>query len=280
MKRHFLFTSPVLLMILTVILLAACSKNELQDDSNQLTLVSCNDEPVTRATVDNKWNGGEQVQVSIDNNAAVTFTASSNNKLTPVIQRYWPGAPQSITARAWYPGSWTFPVDQRGGLQQADFIFASTVSGITASNYTTKPLAFQHRTAKVTVNLKAGTDISNLNGVTVAFYGYTSGVPNTSAAGNGVIAGSGNDWITPQNMGNNTFTALLIPRNMTGTKFVRITLGGNVYFFTPTASQAVLQQGMAYAFNITVNLTRIVVEVEDEIKWTEGNEFNITPTSQ
>ena len=266
-----------MILTITVALLTFCNRAESPDDGNQLTFVSRKDAPVTRATVDNVWNGGEQVQVSIDNGAAVTFTAHPNNTLTPVIPRYWQNASQSISARAWHPGAWTFPIDQRAGLQPADFIFASTVTGITAANYTSKPLIFQHRTAKVTVNLTAGMDISSVNGATVAFYGYTSGVPNTTDVGNGVIAGSGNGWITPQNTNSNTYTALLIPRDMTGTSFVRITLGGNDYFFTPTAGQAVLQQGMAYTFNITVSMTRIDVEVEDGIKWTEGDEYNITP---
>jgi len=279
MKKHFLFSSPWLLVILIILLalLTSCNKEKTSGDEQQLTLASSKDEPVTRATVNNVWNGGELVQVSVNDGAAVGFTAKQNGDLLPVNPMNWPGAPQSITARAWYPGSWVFPVDQSKGLQPADFIFASTVTGITALNYTAKPLVFHHRTAKVTVNLKAGTDVSNLNGVTVAFYGYTAGIPNTSHAGDGVIAGSGGDWITPQNTGNNTYTALLIPRNMTGTKFVRITLGGNVYNFTPAASQAVLQRGMAYVFNITVSMTRIDVEVVDGIRWTEGSEYNITP---
>jgi hypothetical protein len=279
MKKYFLFPVPGLLIIfiITVLLFSSCSKTETPDNSHQLTLVSQEDAPVTRATIDNKWNGGEQVQVSIDNGAAVTFTANPDGRLIPVAPRYWPPAPQSITARAWYPGTWTFPADQRGGLQAADFIFASTVTGITASNYTTKPLVFQHRTAKVTVNLVAGTDVGNLNGAAVAFYGFTTGIPNTTHAGDGVITGSGNDWITPQNTGVNRYTALLIPRDMTGTKFVRITLGGNDYFYTPAAGRAVLQQGMAYTYNSTVHRTRLEVEVVNGIVWTDGDEYDITP---
>jgi len=285
MKRHLLFNSPVLLLILAItgVLQASCNKEEISDDRNQLTLVSSTDDPVTRATVNNVWSGGEQVQVSIDNGTAISFIAhqrGEKGELVPVSPLFWQNALQSITARAWYPGSWTFPVDQRAGLQPADFIFASTVTGITVLNYTSKPLVFQHRTAKVTVNLKAGTDINNVNGATVAFRGYTAGIPNTTHVGNGVISGATNGWILPQNTNEDTYTALLIPQDNTGTQFVKITLGGNVYSYIPAAGQAVLQQGMAYTYNITVYMTRINVEVVGGIVWKEGNEYNITPTTQ
>jgi hypothetical protein len=165
-------------------------------------------------------------------------------------------------------------------LQTADFIFASTVTGIRALNYTEKPLIFQHRTAKVTVNLTAGTDISSVNGATVAFYGYTAGIPDTDDDGDGVISGSGDGWIRPQNMNGDTYAVLLIPRDMTGTPFVRITLGGYNYFYIPTADQADLQQGISYTYNITVSMTCIDVELVDGIVWTEGDEYEITPASE
>jgi len=236
--------------------------------------------PTTKATVDNVWSGGEQALVSIDNAAAVPFTAFQDGTLVPVSPLYWQNESQSISARAWHPGSWTFPVDQSAGLQAADFIFASTVTGITASNYTEKPLVFRHRTAKVTVVLTAGTDMSNLNGATVAFYGYTFGAPDTNVTGNGVITGSGNGWISPQKTNNDTYTALLIPRDMTGLQFVKITIDGNDYFYIPTANHADLQQGMAYGYHITVHKTRIEVEVASGIVWTEGNEYNISPVAE
>ena len=267
-----------MILTVTVAMFTFCNREKAFDDSYlQMTLATNMNAPTTKATVNNVWNGGEQVQVSIDNGAAVTFTAFTNGTLVPVSPLYWQNESQSITARAWHPASWTFPVNQSAGLQPADFIFASTVTGITASNYTVKPLIFQHRTAKVTVNLTAGTDVSNLNSATVAFYGFTSGAPNTNDTGNGVIAGSGNGCISPQKTNSDTYTALLIPRDMTGQQFVKITISGIDHFYIPTAGQAVLQQGMEYAYNITVYKTRIEVVVASGIVWTEGAEYHISP---
>jgi len=287
MNRYLFFALPKSLMVLMIIasaaLLVSCNEQEVFDSGSILILASRTDAPAMRAsgnntTVDNVWNGGEQVQVSIDDGTAVTFIAAPNGMLTPVSPIYLQSSSHSISARAWYPASWTFPTDQSAGLQPADFIFASTVTGITASNYAEKPLIFQHRTAKVTVNLTAGTDINSISNATVAFYGYTSGTPDTTDSGNGVITGSGNGWITPQNMGGDTYTALLIPRDMTGIRFVKITLDETDYFYTPAVGQAVLQQGMAYAYNITVHKTYLHVEVANGIEWSGGDEYDVVPS--
>ena len=283
MKQYFSFISlkspAVLMLILSAAWSVSCNKQEILDNDSDsvLTLASLMDTPAMRATVANVWSGGEQVLVSIDNGQAVTFTAAPNGALIPESPVYLQSSLQSISARAWYPASWTFPANQSGGLQSADFIFASTVTGITASNCADKPLVFRHRTAKVRVNLTAGTDISSLSGATVSFYGYTSGVADTSDTGDGVITGAGNDWITPQNSGD-TYTALLIPRDMTGIQFVKIKLGGIDYFYSPTAGQANLQQGITYTYNITVHRTRLEVVVVDGLEWSNGDEYDVIPS--
>ena len=282
MKIHLSFTSlkslPILTIVISAALLTSCNKQDEHNNLNTLSITLLTDDTlITRASINNTWNGGEQVQVSINNGSALTFTASPSGTLTPVSPIYWQSPTQSISARAWYPASWTFPTNQSAGLQSADFIFASTVTGITFSNYATNPLTFQHRTAKVTVNLTAGTDINSVTNATVSFYGFTSGAPNTSDAGNGVIAGSGNGWINPYNTSGDTYTALLMPRDMTGIQFIKITLDGIDYFYTPAAGDAELLQGKAYIYNITVNKTRLDVEVIDGIIWTYDNEYDIEP---
>ncbi|MDR1344245.1 MAG: fimbrillin family protein [Tannerellaceae bacterium] len=206
----------------------------------------------TRSTAgSNSWNGGEQVQVGIDNEAAVTFTAAANGTLTPVDPLYWQSASQSISARAWYPASWTMQADQQRAenFQKADFIFA-TVTRITAANCADNPFVFRHQTAKVTANLTAGTGISagDLTSATVSFYGYTSGSADT---GNGSLSGSVNGWIIPLRSGN-TCTALLIPQDMTGVDFICVTISSNSYYYKPAANEANLEGGKSYTYDITV----------------------------
>ena len=281
MKRFLSLISPKSLTVLTIIvsvtLLTSCNKQDELDNDHMLNLNLFMDTPISRTTTDNIWSGGEQVQVSINDGTAVTFIAAQNGTLTPLNPIYWQNASQNISARAWHPASWTFPADQSGGLQPADFIFASTVTGIMFSNYLSKPLVFQHRLAKITVNLMAGTDISSVAGATVSFFGYTVGSPDTSDTGNGVISGSGNGWITPQNSSDDTYAALLIPRDMMGIPFVKIIIAGTYYLYTPAVGQATLKQGMAYSFNITVHKTRLDVEVVDGIEWSDSSEYDVAP---
>jgi hypothetical protein len=264
-----------LMIAVMVTFLAACSKDNVFD-SELLILASQTGASQTRVTINNIWSDGEQVQVSINDAGAVTFTADWSGTLTPVNPIYWYSATQTISARAWYPASWVFPADQSSGLQAADFIFAPTIPGITFRNVTGTPLTFYHRTAKVTVNLTAGTDINSVMGATIAFYGYTSGTPDTSDAGNGTITGSGDGWVTPQNTEGDTYAALLIPRDMTDIRFVRITLDGFDYFYTPAADDANLQQGNSYTYNITVHKTRLeVTVVDDGVTWNAGDEHTV-----
>jgi len=265
-----------LMIVVTAAFLSACGKDDAFDNGNRELILASQTEAIqTRATVDNTWDGGEHVQVSINNGAAVTFIAASNGTLTPVDPLYWYSSSQTLSVRAWYPALWVFPVDQSGGPQAADFLFAPTVSGITFHNVDSKLLTFYHRTAKVAVNLTAGTGVGGVAGATVAFYGYTSGVPDTSDTGNGTISGFGNGWITPQYTGSNSHAALLIPRDMAGVSFVKITLDGFDYLYTPSAGDADLQQGCFHTYNITVHKTRLEVTVGNGITWDAGDDYTV-----
>ncbi|MDR0510271.1 MAG: fimbrillin family protein [Rikenellaceae bacterium] len=248
-----------------LILLVACDRETAPDETfrQQLVLAS-QTENATRGTVDDTWQGGERVRVSLDNGAAEVFIAATDGMLTPIASHWWYSQAQMLSARGWYPDpvDWSFLSDQSGGLQPVDFVFASTVTGIKYNNYYGNPLVFRHRTARVTVNLSAGTDIADVSGATVLFYGYTSGTIDTSDTGDGAIAGSGGGWITPcRTPGTDTYTALLIPRDMTGIKFVKVSLGEYDYYYTPLADQAVLDQGNGYLYNIAVGKTRLTVAV-------------------
>jgi hypothetical protein len=242
--------------VLCSVLLSACSRDvELPGgaDSGLLTLHTRMDGlPETRATAGNTWDGGEQVQVSIDGAAAVSFTAASDGTLAPAVPVYWEALPGSISARAWYPASWTMQSDQSTAakLQSADFVFAPTVSGITAANRAGRPLVFLHRMAKITATFTAGNGISaaDLTGATVSFYGYTSGSANTA---DGSLTGSANDWISPFRSGN-VCTALLIPQDMTDTDFIRVSIGGDNYYYKPGADEAILAGGKFHNYQITV----------------------------
>ena len=257
-------------MLLACGLLASCSEdnadNLLPDGKYPIEFSATMEGLTTRATVDNTWDGGEQVAVSIDGAATVPFAAAANGTLTPNTPIYWQTATQSITAKAWSPAGWTMQADQstEANYKAADFVFAPTIP-ITYATRNAANLTFSHKTAKVTATLTAGEGVSSLTGATVSFYGYTSGIPNTD---NGTITGSANDWIKSYNSTGSTFNALLIPQNIVGQKFIKVTHNGNDYYYTPQAGEADLQAGKHYTYSITVWHSRLDVTLSTT--WISG----------
>jgi hypothetical protein len=234
------------------------------------------DVPATRATINDTWEGNEQVQVSINDAAAVTYTAAANGTLSPNSPVYWENS--SITARAWHPGTFSNVSfqNQSSGFQTIDFIFAATTP-IEFADRNTTPLTFRHQTAKVTANLipGAGVSPSDLTGATVAFFGYTSGTADTD---NGTISGSDPDWLTPQKTGN-TYTLLLVPQNVPEQQFIKVIIDNIKYYYTPTDAEANLTAGTSYTYNITLSKTGLTVTVViTSATWGAGDSSYVTST--
>ena len=270
----------IIIVVTAAILWIACDRDDLPDRGKKLVLASQMAAPATKSTVDNTWNGGEQVFVSINNETARIFSVDPGGMLTPASDIWWQSSTQTISARAWYPNPalWSFPADQSGGIQAADFLFAPTISGIKYNNCMFNPLSFYHLPVKVIVNLVPGTDIGSVSDATVSFYSYLSGTVDTD---NGAITGSNTDmgWIAPfRTVGTDTYSALLISCDMTGVKFIKVTLDGYDYYYTPAAGEAVLEQGNTYTYNINVSKTRLTVTVVDNgATWDDsGNEDTVT----
>ena len=255
------------------VLLAGCSHGEEQRDPLVLS-AQRGEAPATRATAENTWAGDEHVSVVVNGGGAQTFTAASSGDLTPTPALYWQNyAGGSITARAWYPRIYSFVANQSAGIQAADFIFAPEVLGITADNFSTShQLIFYHKTAKVTATLTYGTGITadDVSGATVSFLGYTDGyAPDLTT---GTIIGSSNGGAITPHRTDNTYTALLVPQDMTGTQFIKVTAGGQDYYYTPAAGEANLEAGKAYTYQITVKKAALTVTVvSNGASWTAGN---------
>ena len=258
-------------LLIVLMLLAGCSKDE-PDDNVPMVFFSTEDTPQAKV-----WDG-EQIAVSINGAVAVPFTAASDGTLTPFVPVYWQTATQSITVKAWHPAEWTMQTDQsaEANYKAADFIFAPTTT-IAYADRNTANLTFSHKTAKVTATFTAGTGVTDLSGAAVSFLGFTSGTPNTD---NGTITGSGNNWITPFVSGTNERTALLIPQDMTSKQFIRVTLDGGDYYYTPQPGETNLQAGKSYTYSITVDRTTISVVLlqSNEMAWGEQEDTTVLGT--
>jgi hypothetical protein len=269
---------PAICLACTVLLAtASCNSDEPSDTPSRLTLSSRMDRPVSRATVNNTWDGGEQVQVSINAAAAVTFIAADDGTLTSDTGVYWQDHSSGISASAWYPAAWTMQVDQSATVhfRATDFLFAPTVSGITQTTISANPLVFYHRTAKITATLTTGPGIGNPGVATVAFYGHTSGTANVVT---GDLTGSDGGWIKPLANGDNSHTALLIPQDVSGMPFIKVTLGGTSYLYTPNGTDGLLEAGKAYLYQITVTHAGLTVTCQAGVNWDAGAVENVVST--
>ena len=236
--------------------------------------------PASRATTDvdgkTSWQAEDPIAISMDGGANYKqykiSDANTGAMLPDGETLYW--SKQQETLAAWHPvnyiignggGSEVNITDQNSGFGTLENILHAPAQEYTYSSGGSVAFTFRHALAKVKVALKKGDGIeeSDLSNATVTFTGYTAG-----SLGYGGMTGSegSNGEITPKmetpaDGGAATYIALVIPQQMQGKKFIKVSAGGYDYFYTPTGStDANLEAGKQYAYTITVKKTGLQVE--------------------
>lgn len=124
-----------------------------------------------------------------------------------------------------------------------------------------KQLAFKHRTAKVVVTLQAGDFVTDLTGAAVTFVNQIG------------VDGNGTD-VTPKTEtidGITTYSALLIPQNMQGKQFIKVTISDKNYYYTPKGMEnANLRAGYVENYTITVKQNGL------SVVWQQGEQIDNT----
>lgn len=303
--RKRLFKSAILLALLC---LSSCAQTDTDGTADTLLpagkypmtfTTSVNELSATRATTDNTWDGGEPVALKVgDETKLYTITGSSpSSTLTSTNPFYWTSSNETKSVCGWYYGdglsrtlkeSYKLQENQSGtngkdGYQMSDFLYAPTQEINFADN--PKSLNFYHQTARVVINIvnaEAATDAGQIRSVVLgkdinlALSGaYTAptgeanvGTWNTDKAVMGTITpkditSSGSKYLK-------TYTALVIPQNMQGKKFIGITLtDGETYYYTPkTAEDANFESGMEYTYDVTVKYGHLeAVKVNESETW-------------
>lgn len=264
----------------------------------------------TRATTDNSWAGSEEVAVQVGTANPKKYTAATNGKLSAATDEtpfYWESTTEEKTVSAWYPYSATKPTtfsvqaDQSGqsgtdGYQESDLIYAASQKVAYSGS---KALTFKHLPVKVVVNLKAdnGVTADEVMGATVTIINQSlqSGAITEETTSTDVTTGGTNtaDWsvaqvtsgdvdITPKAVTpaatdcQKSVQALLVPRQMKGVSFIKVTAGGNDYYYIPTnETDANLQAGQQYIYTITVTKNGLTVTASGAAEWT-GTEKEAT----
>lgn len=289
-----------------VLALAACSDDTAAADAGRLpagqypiTLTATvKGQTVTRATSDNTWEGTEEVALQVGGEVK-KYTVAAGGALTvttPADPHYWTA--KTMTVQAWHspqgysttrPTDFTVKADQNAsngeGFQQSDLLYTSQSITYNASTNASKPpqLTFRHLPVKVVVNLKADTqngvteaDVTNAT-VTLVNQALTSGAitynGNTGAAS--VAQAAAGNVLTPKVNASatsgyqKTVQALLVPQQMQGKQFVKITVGSSIYYYVPKNDAANLEHGKQYTYNITVKKEKLEVTASSSVSWTD-----------
>ncbi len=274
-------------LLCSLALLAASCSDLTDDDGTTLPpgkypmtfTASVDGLAATRAVTDNSWEGGEEVAIQIGNEVK-KYTTASGGSLTVASDGtpfYWQNK-NNVTVSAWYPYNATKPADaelkvkanqsQGNNYQASDYLEAMNA----AVTFNNPALTFKHRTAKVVVTLKTGEGVTDLTDATVILVNQT-GVED------------GGTKVTPKKEivnGTTTYTALLIPQQMQGKQFIKVTIGAGDaardYFYIPTGNNdANLEAGKQYAYTITVKKSGLEVE-SVTASWNDNSITPGTPT--
>ena len=279
MKRATIHTSAAIALLLG---LAACTQDELADDNRlpegeypvviRATGLSVETTPLaapsTRATVDGDWQGVQIVALKLgDAVKEYTVTTSTDFKSATLSREnaphYWTSR-DPITVSAWWPfdnaditqmPAVKVAEDQSklADFQNSDFISAENRK-VEFSNPT---LEFNHRTARVAIELKPGTGFTSVDGATVSLVSLSADNGNPTA-------------IKTYNASGNTYEALTAPQTVeAGKPFIRVELGGGTFYFRPQ-NNVVLAAGNRYTYTVKVNATGLTLEGCTIGDWADG----------
>ena len=277
--RHRLFIPAATALLFA---LAACTQDELAGDNRlpegeypvfiRATGLSVEATPLaassTRAAVDGDWQGVTSVALKMgDAVKEYTVTASTDFKSATLSREndpyYWTSrAP--ITVSAWWPFDnadiTQMPVvkvaeDQSklADFQNSDFISAENRK----VEFINPTLEFNHRTARVAIELKPGTGFTSVAGATVSLVSLSADNGNPTA-------------IKTYNASGNTYEALTAPQTVAaGKPFVKVKLGGGTFYFRPQ-NNVVLEAGNRYKYTVKVNATGLTLEGCTIGSWADG----------
>ena len=282
--RHRLFIPAATALLFA---LTACTQDELADDNRlpegkypvviRTTGLSVEATPLaapsTRATVDGDWQGVSSVALKLgDAVKEYTVTASTDFKSATLSREnaphYWTSR-DPITVSAWWPFNnaniTQMPAvkvaeDQSklADFQNSDFISAENRK----VEFNNPTLEFNHRTARVAIELKPGKGFTSVDGATVSLVSLSADNGNPTA-------------IKTYNASGNTYEALTAPQTVaTGKPFIRVELGSGIFYFRPQTN-VVLEAGNRYKYIVKVNTTGLTLEGCTIGEWADGGEETV-----
>lgn len=277
-------------MAAVLLLFASCSRDGLPGDGDTLpegkyplALTAEMDGMKTRAAGKDAWTDGDEIGVRIGADGAagrykLNADGAEKEAVTPV---YWQNS-ASATVKAWYPyadKTGIYINNQSNGYADYDFLTATAEN----QNYQTSvTLNFEHQMAKVKYILQAGNGITadELATAQVRIYGYWK---ISFSQGTLTLDNTNNSLITPVAASATEGEALLVPQNMAGKSFIKVTINGLSHVYKPKAGENAgnLEAGKAYTYTITVSAYGIEVKEVTGGTWSDGgNEAAAIPVAK
>lgn len=207
------------------------------------------------------WTAGtDKIGVSIGTDGAAgqyTITATDGSSMTEVQPVYWQNT-NPVTIYGWYPDTTNgLPKAPDGSIdlsnQASDYLKFDFMKAESTQQYQYDSkdisLPFKHQMAKMNITLRS-TDNLDLDGATVAIYGYTS---CTFDKGN-VTPGTSKGYLTAccTDAAKHVYRAMVAPieQNELGGNFIKVTLkNGKVYYYK---SGRRLEKNMLYSYTVDV----------------------------
>ena len=263
-----------------LLLFASCMQDGLPGDGDTLpegkyplALTAEMDDMKTRAAAGkDAWDDGDEIGARIETDGAtgsykLNADGTVKEAVTPV---YWQNS-ASATIKAWYPYAdkkGVYIYNQSKGYAAYDFLTATAEN----QNYRTPvTLNFKHQMAKVKYILQAGNGITadELATAQVHIRGYYRA---TFTQGELQPYNATLEWYTSFETSDAEGEVLLIPQNMAGKQFIRVTINSQFFYYTPKAEENVgnLEAGKAYTYTITVSAYGIEVEAVTGGTWSDG----------
>ena len=259
---------------------AACSQDELSPltggtEGTPVTFTAAGltmPQVETRATVDGTWDDALSVAIKIGSEVK-EYTATPNDADSKtaslaaaegVMPFYWRHSTETKDVQAWYPyndGETSMPAEvvvQQDQSIEANYLASDLLSASGQVSYGNTALTFEHRTSKITIQLKAADgSTANLDNSKVLLYNLstTNGNPTNIYCYSASDDGSAHH-------------ALVAPQTFDENKeFLKLILADGAVHNYVQSEPITFEAGYQYVFTITVTDTGIKVTVGEAIPW-------------
>lgn len=293
----------MLFFTLATFALAACTQDDITspvmgvEEVTPLTLTATIAGGAdTRATVDNDWEGGEQIALQVNSGTYYDYTVDQDGNMTG--DYYWQDG-ETADIQGFCPSSlisnnmvWTVGSTQNDDTVYRNSDLLCSLKQTVSKNAGVRDLAFYHQTAKLVVNVKNEGYLSGgTNSAISMFIGENDNI-KISGTFTRIINGTAGRWniesgtpgtITPHNAATATgcvasFEALVIPQTVnTGTLFQFYVGNVGPFRYTVPTGGITWNAGMVYTYNVTLKAENQTVTVNSITAggWGDGGSHNL-----